>query len=155
MNQRSKINKHQYLSSSPQKTKNFGWLLAKEILKNNPQKRAIIIGLSGELGGGKTTFSQGLAKGLGIKERILSPTFVLIKKYKLTHKFKNFYHIDCYRVEKPKELLSLGFKEIISEPKNIIIIEWVEKIRKILPRKITLIQFNFIDKNKRKITVTF
>ncbi len=151
--------KHEYLTIGPSQTKRSGKSLAKKILKISPPKRAVVIGLEGDLGGGKTTFLQGFAKGLGIKEKVLSPTFVIYKKFHIPNsifqnpKFQNFYHIDCYRVEKPKELLLLGFKKIVSNPQNIVAIEWMEKVKKILPKKIILIKFKFVDKNKRKISI--
>ncbi|MBZ9578169.1 tRNA (adenosine(37)-N6)-threonylcarbamoyltransferase complex ATPase subunit type 1 TsaE [Patescibacteria group bacterium] len=138
--------KKENITSGPIQTKKLGEKFAKEILKKKSKKKAFVVGLEGELGGGKTTFLQGLAKGLGIKEKILSPTFVIMKK------INGFYHIDCYRVERPKELLVLGFKEIISNPKNIIVIEWADRIRKIMPKDTLWIKFDFIDRRKRKIT---
>ena len=116
--------------------------------------KALIFGLEGDLGGGKTTFLQGFAKGLGIKQRITSPTFIIFRKFKIKDsRFKNFYHIDCYRISKPKEILDLGFKEIISNSKNIVTIEWAERIQKILPRETIIIKFEFIDQKTRKITI--
>lgn len=150
--------KNECLTSSPSQTKKLGEDLAKKILKSTPQKRALVIGLEGDLGGGKTTFLQGFAKGLRIKEKILSPTFVILKKFKIKNtnqkfKFKNFYHIDCYRIEKPKEILDLGFKKIISDPQNIIVIEWADKIQEILPKDIMILKFYFISRNKRRIVI--
>jgi len=146
--------KKTYLTTSPGQTKKLGENLAKEILKTRTGKRAFIVGLEGDLGGGKTTFLQGFAKGLGIKEKILSPTFVIIKKFLIFNfQFSNFYHLDCYRIEKPKEILDLGFKEIISNPKNIVAIEWAEKIKKILPKGTIWINLQFIDKNIRKLII--
>lgn len=133
------------ITKSDKETKKLGRRLAKKIIKRKPLKKAFVIGLEGDLGGGKTTFLQGFAKGLGIKQKITSPTFVIIKR------FTNFYHIDCYRIKKPKELLNLGFKKIISDPKNIVVIEWADRIRKIMPQNTTWIKFSFIDKNKREI----
>jgi len=142
----------EYSSASPQETKKIGEGIAKEILKEKKQQ---IFVLEGELGGGKTTFLQGFAKGLGIKDKILSPTFVMIKKFKLKDSnFDKFYHIDCYRIKKPEEILSLNLKEIISNPQNIVAIEWGEKIKKLLPPKTNLLKFDFLDKKKRKITWT-
>lgn len=141
-------------SNSPLKTKKIGEILGKEVLKTKKRKRALILGLIGDLGGGKTTFLQGFARGLGIKQKILSPTFIILKKFKVKSlKFKVFYHIDCYRLQKPKEILDLGFKEIISNPQNIVAIEWADKIKKILPKDTLLINFDFIDQNKRKIKI--
>ena len=138
--------------------------MAREILKSPPKKQAVIIGLIGDLGGGKTTFLKGFARGLGVKDKILSPTFVIMRSFKIPRRrinslrgrhdlrFKNFYHIDCYRIKKPKEILELGFKEIIANPQNIVCIEWADRIKKLLPKNSLILKFFFIDKNKRKIT---
>ncbi len=145
---------------SSTQTKSLAEDLAKEILKYSSQKEAVIIGLVGDLGSGKTTFLKGFAKGLGIKQEILSPTFVILKKFKITKiknqkskikKFETFYHIDCYRIKKPKEILNLGFKEIISNPQNIVSIEWADRIKKILPKKTIFLNFKFKERNKRII----
>ena len=107
-------------------------------------KGALVIGLEGYLGSGKTTFIQGVAQGLGIKDKITSPTFVIMKKYGF------FYHIDCYRIES-KDLLELGFKEIIGQPDNIVMIEWAERVKDVLPKNTIWMKFEYLDKNKRKI----
>ena len=150
----------QYFTTNPSQTQKLGEILAKEILKTNPQKRAFVVGLEGDLGGGKTTFLQGFAKGLGIKEKILSPTFVIMKKFRIrvdscsdSYGFVYFYHIDCYRIKKPKEILGLKFKEIINNPKNIVVIEWSDRIRQILPKDTPILKFKFIDKNQREILI--
>ena len=131
-----------------------------------PAKHAVVLALQGDLGAGKTTFLQGFAKGLGIKEKVLSPTFIILKRFKIKktknqisnikttdQKFINFYHIDCYRLNKPREVLDLGFKEIISNPENIVAIEWPEKIKKILPKSTIVITFEHLEKNKRELTI--
>ena len=157
--------KKQYLTTGPTQTKKLGEKLAKETLKRPLKKQAFILGLEGDLGGGKTTFLQGFAKGLGIKEKILSPTFILMRKFQIPStqsqtnskfkisKFQTFYHIDCYRILKPKEILDLGFKEIIQNPKNIVAIEWADRVRQILPRDTIVLKFHFANKNKRKIMI--
>lgn len=104
------------------------------------------IALFGDLGSGKTTFVQGLAKGLGIKGRIISPTFIIIRNY------ENFYHIDLYRVEPKADIEGLGLKEIIEDSKNIVAIEWAEKIKELLPDKRMEIYFENIGGDKRRIT---
>jgi len=149
-----------FTSFSSQQTKEIGKRLAEKLMKKQPQKQrgektALVIALQGDLGGGKTTFLQGFARGLGVKKKILSPTFVIIKRFEIRNsRFKNFYHIDCYRLEKPEELLELGFKNIISDPKNIVVVEWADKIKKVLPREIVLIKFELLKPNQRKILVT-
>ena len=141
--------KKESITNSPLQTKKLGKALAKTLLKNRSQNKAIVVALRGDLGGGKTTFLQGFAKGLGIKSRVLSPTFIIIRRT------DNFYHIDCYRIRGPKDLLALGFKKILAGPKNVVAIEWADRVRKIIPRHAVWVDFDFIDKNKRRIVVTF
>lgn len=115
---------------------------------------AVIIGLIGELGSGKTTFTQGFAKGLGIKGNITSPTFVLEKIYEIISKqHRHFIHIDAYRIDNPKELLDLGFNDLIKNNKNIILIEWADKIKNILPKGYIRIEFFHKKEKIRKIII--
>ena len=142
-----------YKTKSVKETQEIAQQLAKKILKNLPAGRqGIVIGLQGELGGGKTTFVQGFAKGLGIKEKILSPTFVIFKRFPI--KERNLYHFDCYRVKDEEDVLELGFEEIISNPKNIVVIEWASKIKKIMPKDTIWINFKFVNETTRVIDFT-
>jgi len=114
---------------------------------------ALVIGLYGELGSGKTTFIKYLAENFGIKETIQSPTFVIEKIYEFENKnFKHFIHIDAYRIEKEEEMLNLGWQEIIADPKNLICIEWPERIAGIMPPHIKIF-FEHFDENSRKIKI--
>jgi len=115
-----------------------------------------IIALYGDLGSGKTTFLQGLAKGLGVKRRVISPTFVFVKEYPIFKKENlaaNFYHIDLYRIEKLKEALHLGLQEMFADKKAIVVVEWAGKIKKMLPKKRIDIFFSYLGPNKRKIVI--
>lgn len=142
------------IAKSDRETKKAAEILAKEVLKTKSTKQAIVIGLEGDLGGGKTTFTQGFAKGLGIKERIISPTFVLLKIFKLKHKiYKHLIHIDVYRLDSSSELKALGWEEFVKDPKNIIIVEWADKVRRILPKKYIQIKFKVTDKNIRELAL--
>ncbi|HBB54181.1 MAG: ATPase [Parcubacteria group bacterium GW2011_GWA1_40_21] len=124
--------------------------LAKIIVKN--ENGASIVGLYGDLGSGKTAFTQEAAKCLGVKETVTSPTFVIEKIYKLDHQnFDHLIHIDAYRLGSGNELLNLGWEEIAKNPKNIIFIEWPEKVAEILPEDIKKIQLTFVDENTREI----
>jgi len=124
--------------------------LAKEIMKS--ENSATVIGLYGDLGSGKTAFTQAVAKCLGVKEAVTSPTFVIEKIYKLDHQnFEHLIHIDAYRLRSGDELLHLGWEEIAKNPKNIIFIEWPEKVAEILPKDIEKIHFTFIGENSREI----
>lgn len=114
-----------------------------------------IIGLIGDLGGGKTTFVKGLAKGLGIKEMVTSPTFVLMKEYPLPRSFTlSLIHFDLYRLKKPEEIETIGLSDYLGKPEKICVIEWAEKIKdylKKLPTGVIWLKFEFVDKNKRRI----
>jgi len=139
-----------YITNTDKETKEIAEKLAKDVLKSKKQK-AFVVALEGELGSGKTTFLQGFARGLGIREKITSPTFVILKRFKIKNSgFKNFYHIDCYRLQKPRELLDLGFKEIALNPENIIAIEWAERVKKILPKDAIWIKFKFKSERVRE-----
>jgi tRNA threonylcarbamoyladenosine biosynthesis protein TsaE len=155
------VDKKLYLSARRQTTTNYKQ--TQKIGQNfacylsSPRKRgsrigAMVLGLKGNLGSGKTTFLQGFAKGLGIKEKILSPTFIIMKRFVIPAKAGiHFFHLDCYRFKNEKDILDLGFKEIISNPKNIVAIEWPKKIKKLLPKNTIYIDFKFINQNKREI----
>jgi len=125
------VEKH--ITKSFEETQEIGQNFAREILAAKPQKSATVLALQGDLGAGKTTFLQGFAKGLGIEEVVNSPTFIVMKRFKIYDlRFKNFYHFDLYRLENEKDADFLNFQEIMKDPKNIIAIEWPEKISKIL-----------------------
>ncbi len=138
----------EYLTKSSGQTKKLGKSLAQALLRSRSKNKAIVIGLRGDLGGGKTTFLQGFAKGLGKKARILSPTFIIMRRT------DNFYHIDCYRIQGFKDLLTLGLKKILTDPKNIVAIEWADRVKKNLSHHTVWVDFDFVDKNKRRIVIT-
>ncbi len=144
------------ITNSPFQTQKIAELLVKTLLKS--EKNYLpphIFALQGNLGAGKTTFIQGIAKALKIKQKILSPTFVIMKNFSLpkNSNFSKLFHIDCYRLDEPSEIINLGFNEIIKNPKNLIFIEWPEKIKNLLPPDTIWIKFKTIDKNKREITI--
>ncbi len=124
-------------------------------LMDEPAKdKALVLALHGDLGAGKTAFVKGIAKAFGIKDVITSPTFVIEKIYKLEHpRFEHLIHIDAYRLEKAAELLHLGWKEIVENPKNLICIEWPERVEEIVPSNVQEIFFTFIDEKTREIRI--
>lgn len=137
--------------------------LAHEIVSSLNGKN--VLALYGDLGSGKTTFSQGIGKALGITNRMVSPTFIVVRSYKLqvisdelpsalrSTPFANLYHIDLYRIEKPEEVIDLGILDFARDPKNLVVIEWAEKMAKYLPEKRVDVKFEYVDEEKRKITI--
>lgn len=107
-----------------------------------PRPRATIVALCGELGAGKTTFTQALARVLGVAESLQSPTYVLMKTYATTHPaFAVLVHIDAYRLEKPEEFTALKPEAFLSDPHTLVIVEWPEKAGNLLPEPDMVIQF--------------
>ena len=157
------------ITSNTKETQKIGEKFAKrfhllKIVTSTKGKKALVIALYGELGSGKTTFVQGLAHGLGIKRRIISPTFIIMRKYKTklpiysssehqrVEKFLenssrqartiDFYHIDLYRIDSIKDIKGLGIEEIINDSQNIVAIEWAEKMGKLFSRNLWVFIWN-------------
>ncbi len=112
--------------------------IAEAILKDlkTSNDQATVIGLYGDLGAGKTTLTQEIARQLGITQNVISPTYVIMKSYALPatkYDFKKLIHIDAYRLKDARELEVLGWQEIISDPKNLILVEWPERVEKSIP----------------------
>lgn len=117
-------------------------------------KRATVFGLYGDLGSGKTTFVQFFCKIAGIKRRISSPTFVIMKRYPLKHRsYKNLFHLDAYRLKNENELYHLGWEDIISNPAHLIFIEWPENVLKALPKNHHKIHIFHSPKGSRRFKI--
>lgn len=144
-----------FLTKNARETKKAGALLANEIVRATlVLSRALVVALIGDLGSGKTTFTQGFARGLGSKERVLSPTFVLMRQYPLQKKqFSTFIHIDCYRLDDSRELFSLGWQNLRANPANLILVEWADRIPDALPDYDIIVTFDYGAKTTRLITI--
>ena len=178
--------------------------VARDILAALPRgaRKASILTLSGDLGAGKTTFTQALAEELGVKGRVTSPTFGIMRSYDIPpchpeqnvchpeldsgsprissgnntskipdhplrqgsagHKVRNdskgrtfttLVHIDAYRLEGREDLETLGWENLVANPKNLIVIEWPERISDSIPQSATHLSFEHIDENTRKVKV--
>ena len=128
--------------------------LSAQILKLAQTSQVNLIALYGDLGSGKTTFTQGLAKHLGIKKDLISPTFVLVRSYKINHQaWKTLHHVDLYRLESAADIKSIDLQELWQHPQNLMVIEWAEKAQAILPQNRLDVKFEIISDNQRHITV--
>jgi len=113
-----------------------------------------VVALIGNLGAGKTTFTQFLAKALGVKKTVNSPTFNIVKVYEIKNKkIKNFVHIDAYRLNSPTELLALGVKEHFDDKNSITVIEWADKVQNILPKNATVIKISLMKNEQRRFEI--
>lgn len=150
----------EYQSKSDEETQKIAADLAASLVHNGHGLPAqagepIIIALEGELGAGKTTFTKGFTKALGVEEEIKSPTFVIMKTYQLSNRepYHFLFHLDCYRLRDEEDLIPLGVKDIMAEKGNIILIEWSERVANILPEKRVSIHIDHISENERKISI--
>jgi len=144
-----------FISKSPEETINYALDFASDLQGGE------ILALHGDLGSGKTTFTKGLAEGLKISEIITSPTFVLLKEYKTQPKSNHMpqgvgwilVHIDAYRAESIEDIKSVGIEDYLNRSDVILVIEWAEKIKAILPKNVININFTQGEENERKIQI--
>ena len=138
------------VSNSPQETKEFGLKLAKKL------KNGCLFSLIGDLGGGKTELTKGLIKGMGVGRQIVSPTFVLMRVYRVRRRHIRFFcHVDAYRLKRLEDIIDVGLLEFLGRPDSVVVVEWADKIKPLLwPFAQTIVRFSFINKNKRRITIS-
>lgn len=168
-----------YMSRSPRTTELFAARIARSLARKKPGQRALVIALEGELGVGKTVFVRGFARALGVKSKVSSPTFTLMRQYRIRKNFhfsissfqKNpkskgskhspyfiphtsyLVHLDCYRLRNEKDFRAFHLKGVLSDPKNIVLIEWAERVKRVLPKKHIKVHIDHIGARTRKITI--
>ncbi len=114
-----------------------------------------VVVLRGELGAGKTQFAKGIAQSFGLRdEEISSPTYALVNEYEISmNGIERLYHLDCYRFEKPEELIELGIEEYLYPKHAITIIEWPERIESFLPKSKIEISIEAMGVTQRRIII--
>lgn len=127
--------------------------IAKEIAQTLVQENhATIVALHGDLGAGKTTLSQSLAKELGVQENVISPTFIIMKNYETKKgNHKRLVHIDAYRLNSESELQKLGWEEIVADKNNLVLIEWPERVPNLIPKHAKKISLSHKSDEERSI----
>ena len=129
--------------------------LAETVLSGDKNRKgALVFALYGDLGSGKTSFTQGIGSALGVVEPVISPTFIIERVYAISkNEFKRFIHIDCYRFKESSEIEVLGWREMIKNPENIIVVEWADKVKGIIPKDAIKIYFKHISEGERQLAV--
>ena len=147
-------NVQEFITHSAQETQALGREVARKVLALR-YPGAAVVALYGDLGGGKTTFTQGFAQGLGVEEPVRSPTFLIMKVFQLSEAgaYTKLIHIDAYRLATSEEMKHLGWDDMAESNNSIILIEWADKIADLLPENCIELRFEFIDENTRRIRI--
>ena len=144
-------NHYEIITKNAEATSALGQKVARDL---NREAGPHILALYGDLGSGKTTFTQGFAKALGVSHRLLSPTFIIVRRYDIPAVEKMLYHIDLYRLKNASEMEELGLSEIFADPAAYAVVEWAEKLEEDLPVPRTDIIFKVLSDGSHKISVT-
>lgn len=144
-------------SNSPQETQKLGEELATHITHAQKEGTDLphVVCLYGELGAGKTVFSQGFAKGLGLPSRLVSPTFIIVRRYDLENYAHYFYHVDLYRIQKKEDIQGLGLIEIFDDQHAIVVVEWAERLGRQLPTSRIDVRWEKVLDDTRTITISY
>jgi len=151
------VHMHEVVTHAPNETEKLAAYIVAYLKGDGSEERgtSTIVALQGNLGAGKTVFVKGAAEYLGVPDTITSPTFVIVKLYAIPEgtaaPWKKLVHIDAYRLESEDELNSIDWKNLASDPKNLIIIEWPEQVGLGVPERALWLEFETVDENTRKI----
>jgi len=150
-----------YTSKSPGQTSDIGQSLAARVMQRKnrdlpfPHDIPRVFFLSGDLGSGKTTFIRGFVRGLGISARLLSPTFVIVRRYDAPGISGFFYHADLYRVYDKKAIQSTGLSEFLRDQLSIVMVEWSERLGSVSGISHYDLTFQMINETQRHILGKF
>ena len=134
-----------FVSKSPQQTEQF----AEQFAKSLPT--GAILALMGDLGAGKTTFTRGLARGLGITDPVTSPTYTIVNEYRDQQDKLRFVHMDLYRLQHADELIDLGWDDYLDSD-AVIAVEWSERAERLF-RGAMQVSIETIDEQTRQIVI--
>jgi tRNA threonylcarbamoyladenosine biosynthesis protein TsaE len=139
------------ITHSPEQTRSAGMLLGRLLSPGD------VVLLSGDIGAGKTTFVQGLARSLKTGDYIQSPTFTIVAEHAGTsHEDKpiRLYHIDLYRLTGTNDIDSFGFTEYLDDPDGVTVIEWPERAAAAMPEAYLLVELRYVADTKRNVRLT-
>jgi tRNA threonylcarbamoyladenosine biosynthesis protein TsaE len=139
-------------ANSAEDTEKVGERFSKKLKKGD------VVFLKGQLGSGKTTFTKGLARGLGISTRIISPTFIVVREHHVddnkNSEIKTLYHLDLYRLNDEKDVLTVDLKDYLKDDEAVTVIEWPEVGQNIIEDKHWSIDFDLVGEG-RQLTISY
>lgn len=139
------------ITESAAQTQKLGEKLGSSFLTQEGSRVPRVLCLWGELGSGKTTFVQGLAKGLGVTSRLLSPTFIIVRHHDIPAFSGILYHLDLYRIATSEDARAIGFTDMVNEPGSLVVVEWPERLGGLLPEKRADIRFETLPDGRHNI----
>jgi len=139
------IGENVYDVGSPEEMQRLGEMIAAGLGVGD------VLMLHGDLGAGKTTLTQGIAAGLGVREPVQSPTFTLVREHR--GRELTLYHLDLYRLVDPDELESLGYEVYLDPPDGVSVIEWPERAGDWLPESFTVVRIDHLGGDRRRVTI--
>lgn len=142
------------VASSPEEMKRIaGDFITRVADVSREGRGALVIGLIGELGSGKTTFAQGVAEALGVRDAVVSPTFTIERVYKIIHpNYSHLFHIDTYRLENPEELARLGWDNIAGDSSAIVLVEWADRVQELVPQDTHFVRFTMVSPTVHEVS---
>ncbi|MGM0482611.1 MAG: tRNA (adenosine(37)-N6)-threonylcarbamoyltransferase complex ATPase subunit type 1 TsaE [Patescibacteria group bacterium] len=141
------------VTESEEETREAAKEILGKIINGQTRHKATVLALFGDLGSGKTVFVKGISEALGIKERVVSPTFIIERRYSVNYeRFSLLIHIDAYRLEKGDDLSALNWRQELEKKDRIVCLEWPENVKEELPRDIFSVYFSALSKERRLIT---
>lgn len=143
---------NQIITESAEDTQGVGESVGHTLITQEGSPRVLC--MWGELGSGKTTFVQGLARGMGITARLLSPTFIIVRRYDIPQQNGMLYHLDLYRMKSEREVEGVGFSDMLADPSGRIVIEWPERLGALLPVRRLDLKFAALDNGTHEIRIT-
>ena len=138
----------EFVSRSPDQTQRLGARLG-ALLQGGD-----VICLEGPLGSGKTCLAQGIGRGWGVNQTLISPTYVLVREYTRPTDTVTLYHVDLYRISGEGEALGLGIEEFLGDPHAACIIEWAERAQDLMPQERLWVRLKFADWTRRALSFT-
>ena len=138
----------EFISRGPEQTRRLGARLG-QLLQGGE-----VICLEGPLGAGKTVLAQGIGRGWGAVDPIVSPTFVLIREHRRSADRQRLLHVDFYRLEEPEEAWGLGLQDWMGEPEIVTVVEWPERALEVLPEERLWVRLEFADPTRRRLLFT-
>lgn len=143
--------RREFTTHSPRATERLGFEVTREAGEIK-RPHALVIALDGPLGGGKTTFTKGIFKALGVKGKAVSPTFILMRHLRLP-RGRAIYHIDLYRIADPQAIKILELREIFAAPGNVAVIEWAKHAARLLPKDAVWVSFKHGRKEEERVII--